>query len=185
MSFPGTTYLKSLLRPLAIALCLLQLSIAAEAPAAHVRNFGKVNDHIYRGAEPSLVGLQELGAMGVKLVIDLREPGEGTEFEKQEAGKLKMKYVNVPFPPLSAPTKEEVDNVLSLLLHDDLGTVFIHCRRGKDRTGTVIACYRIQHDHWNNQQALREARQHGMSMMERGMQSYILHFQPEPEYVSK
>ena len=30
------------------------------------------------------------------------------------------------------------------------GPIFVHCRRGKDRTGTVIACYRIQHDGWAN-----------------------------------
>ncbi len=165
-------------RSLAIVLCLVQLSLAGEVPAAHVRNFSKVNDHLYRGGEPSLVGLQELGAMGVKLVIDLREPGGSTTFEKQEAEKLKMQYVNVPFPALSAPSKEEIDRVLALLLHGDSETVFVHCRRGKDRTGTVIACYRIQHDGWPNWQALQEARRHGMSSIERGMQSYILHFQP-------
>jgi protein tyrosine/serine phosphatase len=89
-----------------------------------------------------------------------------------------MKYLNVPFPPFSAPSKQEIDRVLSILLHDDSDTIFVHCRRGKDRTGTVIACYRVQHDGWDNQKALQEARQHGMSMMERGMQSYILNFRP-------
>lgn len=185
MPIPDATHLRQTCFPLVIAICLVHVSIAAEAPAPHVRNFSKVNDHLYRGGEPSLVGLQELGAMGVKLVIDLREPGGSTEFEKQEAEKLKMKYVNVPLPPLSAPTKEELGQVLSLLLHDDSQTIFVHCRRGKDRTGTVVACYRIQHDRWKNEQALREARQHGMSMVERGMESYILHFQPEPQYQIK
>jgi len=116
--------------------------------------------------------------MGVKLDIDLRESSEGTELEKNAAAKLGIKYVNIPFPPLSSPGQERIQRALSLLLNNESETVFVHCRRGKDRTGTVIACYRIQHDHWDNQKALAEAKQHGMSFAERSMKAYILHFTP-------
>ncbi len=165
-------------RPLLLLACAVQLSISAEPPAAHVRNFDRVNDHLLRGGEPSLVGLQELGAMGVKIDIDLREAGEGTEAEKQGAEKLGMKYLNVPLSAFAAPSNEQMQRVLSLLLSNDSGTIFVHCRRGKDRTGTVVACYRVQHDGWKNQRALEEAKQHGMSFAERGMRSYIIHFTP-------
>jgi protein tyrosine/serine phosphatase len=60
--------------------------------------------------------------------------------------------------------------------------VFVHCRRGKDRTGTVIACYRIQHDGWTNIHALEEAKSHGMSFAERSMRAYILHFKPFTDF---
>ncbi|MGA8026193.1 MAG: tyrosine-protein phosphatase [Bryobacteraceae bacterium] len=168
--------MRSPARRFILLLCAFQLSIAAQSPAAHIGNFGKVNDHIYRGAEPSLVGLQELGAMGVKLVIDLRESSQSTEFERQQVEKLHMKYVNVPFAPFSAPTQEQVKQVLSLLLKNNSDPVFVHCRRGRDRTGTVVACYRIQHDGWDNQHAFTEAKEFGISFAERGMRSYILHF---------
>ena len=160
--------------------CVLRVAFAADTPAAHVRNFAKVNDHLYRGGQPTLIGLQELGAMGVKVDIDLRESGEGTAVESDAARKLGMKYINIPFPPLSAPPTTLVKQVLSLLTGSNTDTVFLHCRRGKDRTGTVIACYRMQHDGWDNQRALAEARQYGMSMTERGMRSYIIHFTPVP-----
>jgi len=167
---------------LLIALCCaVQLAFAADAPAAvHVRNFGKVNDHLYRGGEPTLVGLEELGAMGVKIDIDLRQSGEATDVEKQAAKKLGMKYINIPFPPFSAPANPLVEHVLSLLTGGNTDTIFVHCRRGKDRTGTVIACYRIEHDGWGNHRALAEAKEYGMSAAERGMRSYIIHFTPFP-----
>lgn len=162
------------------ACCVLQFALAADAPAAHVRNFGKVNDHLYRGGEPTVVGLQELAAMGVKVDIDLRQPGEGTDVEQAAAKKIGMKYINIPFPPFSAPPNSLVARVLALLTGSNTDAVFVHCRRGKDRTGTVIACYRIQHDGWNRERALTEAKQYGISFAERGMRSYILHFTPIP-----
>ena len=158
-------------------LCLVQFSSPAEIGAPDVRNFDRVNAHLLRGGEPSLVGLQELGALGVKIDIDLRESGEGTETEKRAAEKLGIKYVNIPLSAFGAPSKEQMEHVLSLLFSSS-DTVFVHCRRGKDRTGTVVACYRIQHDGWDNRRALLEARQHGMSFAERGMRAYILHFTP-------
>lgn len=165
-------------RHLILLCCVFRLAVAADSPASHVRNFGKVNDHLYRGGEPELVGLQELGAMGVKVDIDLREAGEGTKVEEQAAKKLGMKYINIPFPPLSAPPTPLVERVLALLTGSNTDPVFVHCRRGKDRTGTVIACYRIQHDGWDNKRALEEAKEYGMSVAERGMRSYIIHFTP-------
>jgi tyrosine-protein phosphatase SIW14 len=152
--------------------------LAAEPPAADVRNFGQVNDHLYRGAAPSAVAIQELGAMGVKLMIDLRESGPVTLHEKAQAEKLGIRYVNIPLPPTSAPTQSEIAHVLSLLSQNESARIFVHCRRGKDRTGTVIACYRIQHDGWANKKALAEANGYGMSKVERGMRSFIGHFTP-------
>ena len=148
-------------------------------PAEHVRNFAKVSDFVYRGGEPSSVGIEELGAMGIKIVIDLREPSHTTELERQQVEKLGMKYVNVPMKELSAPTTVEVNRVLAFLLRSDSGPVFVHCHRGKDRTGTVIACYRIQHDGWTNERAQSEASEYGMSRLERGMRSFIARFKPE------
>lgn len=154
------------------------IAVAADAPVIHIRNFGQVNDHIFRGGEPTEDGMRELGAAHVVLDIDLRESGRATEEERRIAQGLGMQYVNIPFPAFSAPRIEDVKHVLSLMEPDDAGKIFVHCRRGKDRTGTVVACYRIQHDGWDNQRAFGEAKSYGMSRAERGMHSFILHFKP-------
>jgi len=154
------------------------LSAASNAPTApDIRNFHQVNEHLFRGAQPSPLGLQELGAIGIKRVIDLREHGPSTTFEQEQLKKLGIHYINIPFGEFSAPTDAQIQEVLKLLSTEDVPT-FIHCRRGKDRTGTAIACYRVQHDGWENERALREARMYGMSSFERAMQHYILHFTP-------
>jgi protein tyrosine/serine phosphatase len=151
---------------------------AADAPLIHIRNFGQVNDHIYRGGEPTEDGLRALKAAHVVLDVDLRESSSATEQERRIAQSLGMQYVNISLPAFSAPRLDDVKRVLSLLEPDDAGKIFVHCRRGKDRTGTIVACYRVQHDGWNNERAAAEARRYGMSRAERGMHSFILHFRP-------
>ena len=60
--------------------------------------------------------------------------------ERDLAQQLHMQYVNVPLPPMSAPPKVDVSRVLALLAGRGDTRVFVHCRRGKDRTGTIVAC---------------------------------------------
>lgn len=149
-----------------------------QSPIVHVRNFAAVNDHVFRGGQPEAEGFRELAKDHVTLVLNLREPGPGSEAERRLVEQLGMSYRNVPIPRTSAPTRDEIKQVLAILTPDDNGKVFVHCLRGKDRTGTVIACYRIQHDGWSPQRAAEEARRMGMSHVELGMHAFILSFRP-------
>ncbi|MGH9584460.1 MAG: fused DSP-PTPase phosphatase/NAD kinase-like protein [Bryobacteraceae bacterium] len=162
-----------------VALCATAV-FAAEPPAVHVRNFARVDAHVLRGGAPSETGLEDLRALHVSVDLDLREPGKSGALERTEAKRLGIRYVNISMRPFSAPTPGEMKQALALLFAADAGPgrIFVHCRRGKDRTGTVIACYRIERDGWSNWRALLEAKRHGMSIVERGMRSYIAHFHP-------
>lgn len=165
--------------PIALFLYLSASAIAADNPVSeYIRNFGEVNDHLYRGGQPTQRGLEELAARHVDLVIDLREPSADTKLEQEMVEALKMKFLNIPLHDFGAPSNEDMQRVLWLLVNGDSKRIFVHCWRGKDRTGTVIACYRIQHDGWDNRKALQEAHKYGISFTERGMRSYILHFSP-------
>jgi protein tyrosine/serine phosphatase len=159
-------------------LLLARLAAGADAAPAHVRNFGQVNQNLFRGGMPTDDALAELKALGVGLIIDLREEGSARQAEKQRVEQLGIRYAHVPMRALSAPRPSEIQQVLSLILHESSAKVYVHCLRGKDRTGTVIACYRIQHDGWDNERALAEARGYGMSRLETAMQAFILHFAP-------
>jgi uncharacterized protein (TIGR01244 family) len=146
-----------------------------DAPGVH--NFHQVDAHLYRGAQPTYSGFKSLAKLGVRTVIDLRGGREMGGNEQKIVEAAGMHYVHVPLAGLSAPSDQQVATVFAIVNDPSAWPVFVHCKRGADRTGTVIACYRIAHDHWDNEKALREAKLHGMSRVERAMKQYILNFE--------
>jgi protein tyrosine/serine phosphatase len=156
--------------------CTIASSAADASPPAGLPRFAQINEHLYRGAQPSPSGFKSLAKVGVHAVIDLRGGGERSLVEEKQVEALGMKYYSIPLHTLSAPTDKQIATILSLIEDSENWPVFVHCERGRDRTGTVIACYRIRHDRWPNERALTEARERGLSTVERSMRDYILHF---------
>lgn len=168
---------------LSLALAGLQAASLPDVSGPQVtgiHNFHEVNEHVYRGAQPNKTGFATLAKLGVKTVIDLR--GERSERSLVEGAG--MRYVRLAWSGYKAPDEQQISTVLSLMNDNSAWPVFVHCRRGADRTGTAVACYRISHDHWTNQQALDEAKTFGMSSSEILMQRFILHFSSAPQLVA-
>ena len=142
-------------------------------------NFQKVDDHVYRGAQPINSGFQDLAGLGIKTVVDLRDMCEHSQANEQKlVTDLGMRYISIPMQGMSTPKADQVASVLALLNDTTSGPVFVHCKRGADRTGTVIAVYRISHDSWEKKKALNEAKSYGMSIFERAMQHYVMDYKP-------
>ena len=158
---------------------------AADIETPDVPNFHRVNDRVYRGGQPAGKGWNSLAKLGVRTVVDLRRENEhSSEAERRAVEAAGMRYVNVPMNGIVAPRDEQIARILALFESSSAGPVFVHCRRGADRTGTVIACYRIVHDHWQNQKALKEAKAYRMSWVEFGMKHYIRNFQGTRERIA-
>ena len=142
-----------------------------------IKNFHQVDEHVYRGAQPDHKGFTGLAQLGIKTVIDLRESGHRSSDEEAAVNAAGMKYVNVPMSGLTAPSELEMKKLLSILEDESSGPVFVHCMRGADRTGAVIAAYRIHHARWDNARALTEAESLGMSIFQFPRKSFIRSFQ--------
>jgi protein tyrosine phosphatase (PTP) superfamily phosphohydrolase (DUF442 family) len=140
-----------------------------------ILNYGKVAEHLYRGAQPDGEGIKSLKRLGVKLIINLRMPGESWKEEAAEAQANGILYTNFPMGGMSRPSEQQVRQILALLEHFP-DAAFVHCLHGCDRTGTIVACYRIQHDHWSSDLALREARKYGISWVEFRMKRFVADF---------
>lgn len=158
-----------------IALLLWAIpSFAASLPG--IKNFDQVDTRVYRGAQPTPEGIRQLANLGVKTVVDLRETGERSKKEQRIVTGNGMRYINVPMSGLTPPTSEEITKILNLLEDLSSGPVFVHCLRGADRTGAVIAAYRIDYEKWDNGRALKDAKAHGMSPFQLPRENFIRNF---------
>ena len=172
---------RSLLQPRSLAVLLTtcaSLPLASAAAVRGVPNFQTVNDRVYRGGQPSEEGFRNLAAMGIRTIVDLQEEGHRSKAEKKLVKSLGMRYINIPMKGMRNPNDKQVSHALKTLQDDSHAPVFVHCKRGADRTGMVVACYRIEHDNWEPQRALSEARSYGMSWYQFPLQRYVLNYRP-------
>jgi protein tyrosine/serine phosphatase len=164
------------LAPLLAVLVLAAGCASRGLPPRHgVANFGRVNEGLYRGAQPDDAALDQLQRLGVKSVVNLRGAGTASEAEELRAQQMGIIYTNVPLRGLRAPSEAQVTQVIALLKSLP-PPVFVHCLHGADRTGTIVACYRIERDGWTNEEALREAKEQGIGFWQLGMMKFIRNF---------
>jgi tyrosine-protein phosphatase SIW14 len=130
-----------------------QHSVPQKLTVDGVGDFAEVTPTLYRGGQPSRVGLEALAKMGVNIVVDARLSGSGNE--RKDVEKAGMQYVAIPWHCLFP--KDDVFARFLAVLRDNPGKkVFVHCRYGDDRTGMMIAAYRMSVEGWTAEEALKE-----------------------------
>ena len=136
-------------------------------------NYAKVNEKFYRGGQPTENGIKELARRGVKTIIDLRGEDENAKKEELWAQKAGIKFVAVNLSNWFKPKTSDIESVVKQIDAADNQPVFLHCKRGADRTGTVVAVYRISHDNFTAKQAIDEAKKYDFGWWQFWMKDYI------------
>jgi protein-tyrosine phosphatase len=162
----------------AVAVLLLLLSNNTYAQVdvpdyAGLHRFHKVSERLFRGGQPRSGGLRRLAELEINTVVNLRGENQRTRADEAEARSLGLDYFNVPLPRWGLPDDATMRRVLEIIAAPDSGLVFIHCRDGVDRTGMVVALYRISHEGWTARDALFEADRRGMRKVQFWMRDYI------------
>jgi len=168
------------------ALVLTTALVALWAPAGFVASskkdlprFHQVNAIVFRGGQPQGGGFRQLQKMGIRTVVNLRVEDD----ERATVEGLGMKYVHIPIamPLLTRPFKQipeaDIEGFLRVLQNPENQPVFVHCRRGADRTGAMVGFYRIALDKWDPEEAYSEARKFGMRWWYRAFKSQLLEFE--------
>ena len=153
-----------------LAVVALLSSVPAQArPAGHeatssalsavrIDNFGQIDEHYYRGAQPKGDDFRALGTLGVKMIIDLAK--EGDPAEEANAKAAGIKFVRIPMTTHDVPTPMVITQFLQLVNDPANQPVYVHCIGGKHRTGVMTAIYRMTVDGWNAAKAFAEMKQY-------------------------
>ena len=140
-----------------------------------VTNFGEVTPHLYRGGLLKKDGLKALKKLDINVVVDTHAYSKKEEREAQALG---MKYVAIPW---HCPwPKDEVFAKFLKVLHENPGKkVFVHCRLGDDRTGMMVAAYRMAEEGWTADEAMTEMKSFGFTKSHHFICPSLAHYEKE------
>jgi tyrosine-protein phosphatase SIW14 len=159
-----------------VAVVLILFSTTASAQNAtsypELPRFQQVSERLYRGAQPRDGGLGRLNELGINTIINLRGANKQTRAEEAEARALGLNYFNVELPKWGRPQDARVKRILEIIAAPENGRVLVHCRDGVDRTGMMVAIYRMTHEGWTSNDALSEAEFYGMRRIQFWMRDY-------------
>lgn len=127
-----------------------KLESISNGKAGNFENLYRINDSIYRGEQPNKEGALSLQKLGIKSVLNLRSfATDGSELKETE---LRSYHERINTWVLS---ETDVIDALRLLMQSEK-PVMIHCKHGSDRTGTIVAAYRIVFEGWSKERAIEE-----------------------------
>jgi len=155
------------------ALLVLSISATGQSLYRELPVFTQVDERLFRGAQPREGGIRRLADLGINTIINLRGRNEQTRLDENAATALGLRYFNVPLPVWGRPKDEQTRRVLEIITARESGRTFIHCRDGVDRTGMIVALYRISQEGWPADAAKAEALNLGMRRIQVWMFDYI------------
>ena len=162
---------------------------SGHAAPAPIPNFHVVvPDKLYRGGQPGIdneLDWQFLVHHKVRTVVKLNSQVGGdrnVEQEKAAAAKLKIRLVEAymapeDFPenlnPFAMPERASLITALEAIEGQAEGAVFVHCSHGSDRTGLVVALYRMRQQNYCKDKAYAEMKSYGHSVWLPGVRSVL------------
>ncbi len=113
-------------------------------------NLYQVDQGLFRSEQPDDDAFIELHYFGIKSILNLRE----YHSDKREIKKLPLKKYHLKLDT-GKVTEQDIIQALRII-QQAKKPILVHCWHGSDRTGAVIASYRIIFNQWTKQQAIDE-----------------------------
>jgi protein tyrosine/serine phosphatase len=126
-----------------------------------VPNLHKVGDNLYRSAQPTAQGMKNLRKMGIETIVNLRSFNS----DRNLIGNTGIGYEHL-YMKAWHPEHKEVVRFLQIVTNPKRAPVLVHCQHGADRTGTMIALYRVSVQGWTRKEAIREMTEGGFGFHE-------------------
>jgi tyrosine-protein phosphatase SIW14 len=138
-----------------------------------VGNFAKVDDGLFRGEQPTAEGFATLEDLGVKTIINLRNKSSDRELLTGR----KVDLVEIPVRPHDLD-EAQVLAFMKVATDPRRRPAFVHCHHGADRTGAMVAVYRMVVQDWPRQDALAELPRFGFHRVWVNLKQYVRRFDP-------
>lgn len=117
-----------------------------------VQNLYRISPELYRSGQPTPQGFTNLQEMGIRSILNMRE------YHKDERKARHTNLTLLSYPVAAGEvTEADVENCLRMMKSAPKPIV-IHCWHGSDRTGIIVAAYRIIYEGWSVAQAEAEFR---------------------------
>lgn len=144
-----------------------QANWAAKINVQGFHNLYKVDEGMYRSEQPTAKGMFSLDSMGIKTLINLRQ----THTDTKEAKKTSLALVRIS---MNAFTISYTDIVVGMkAIMQAPKPLLVHCKHGSDRTGCIIAIYRIIKCNWTREEAIKEFREGGFGYHEKSFPNIL------------
>lgn len=140
---------------------LIEILAVQSNDSVPIRNFSQVEPYLFRGGQPVKEGFFALKEMGVRTVISLRWGKKVIAAEKAAVEDLGMKFISIPLNYWNLPKQETVDMFLALIDDEANHPIYVHCFHGSDRTGILLAIFRMFRQGWSFSQSYDEMRKFG------------------------
>lgn len=108
-----------------------------------VENLHRVSPDLYRSGQPEPEGFTKLEQMGVRSILNLREYCRDTA----KAAHTGLRIIEYPMAASKA-TAADIEACLRLIQNAPK-PVLVHCWHGSNRTGIIVAAYRIVFQGWS------------------------------------
>jgi protein tyrosine/serine phosphatase len=133
-----------------------------------------------RSAMPTPAMIDWLAAsLGVRSLVSFRDQ-QGAEWEEAHAERLGLRFFDFDMGSKHPPTPWQLERWRAILANPDNYPIHCHCHGGADRTGLMVALFRIEHQDWPLRRALREiAARGGLRSRSAAQRHWLLHAYPE------
>jgi tyrosine-protein phosphatase SIW14 len=118
-------------------------------------NFFKVSDELYRSEQVEAEEIPELQKLGIRTILNLRHYHKDSKH--LEAAGFRLIHYPLKAGSVSAAELKEILRQL----REAPKPVLVHCWHGSDRTGFVVAGYRLDFQKWPKAKAIEELRHGG------------------------
>lgn len=115
-----------------------------------IPNFYHVDQKLYRSAQPKDSDFDTLYKMGIHRILNLRQYHN----DQNQIGDLPIEEYRVPMS-VFLPKYDDLVKAVRYIIQTDTA-VLVHCMQGSDRTGAIVAAYRITVQKWSKHRAIKE-----------------------------